>query len=610
MLKRKPKILTPEQAEEIRTKDFFDMILPGTVKFLSDHYIVGDSYRCVWAVREYPPSTEEQAILSQLADRNGVTLRIYHRLVESMEQRKIIQNATRRNRLKSGGNDVSESIEAEGNLQDVIELLANLRKNKEPLLHCSVFIELKAKSMEKLKELQSDIAMELTRSKISVDRLTLRQKEGFLSAVPTGSNQFGAQYERVLPASSVANLYPFNFSGKTDPQGAYIGRDKYGTNILVDFDRRAEDKTNSNALILGNSGQGKSYLLKLILTNIRESGKRIICLDPESEYETLCDALGGCYIDFMSGEYTINPLEPKAWTDSVEDIDANTPEAFKKVTRLSQHIAFLKDFFRSYKDFTDSQIDTIEILLSKLYARFGITDTTDYSVKKASDFPVMQDFYNLCEEEFMTYDKQRKYLYTEETLQEVCLGIHSMCVGSESKYFNGHTNITDSNFLVFGVKGLMDTNRRLKDCMLFNILSFMSNELLGKGNTAASVDELYLFLSNMTTIEYLRNCMKRVRKKDSSVILASQNIEDFLIPAIREFTKPLFSIPTHQFLFNAGQINPKEYMDALQVEPSEFELIKYPERGTCLYRCGNERYLLQVIAPEYKAALFGKSGGR
>ena len=610
MLKRKPKVLTPEQVEEIRTKDFFDMILPGTVKFLSDHYIVGDSYRCVWVVREYPPSTEEQAILSQLADRNGVTLRIYHRLVESMEQRKIIQNATRRNRLKSGGNDVSERIEAEGNLQDVIELLANLRKNKEPLLHCSVFIELKAKSMEKLKELQSDIAMELTRSKISVDRLTLRQKEGFLSAVPTGSNQFGAQYERVLPASSVANLYPFNFSGKTDPQGAYIGRDKYGTNILVDFDSIAEDKTNSNALILGNSGQGKSYLLKLILTNIRESGKRIICLDPESEYETLCDALGGCYIDFMSGEYTINPLEPKAWTDSVEDIDATTPEAFKKVTRLSQHIAFLKDFFRSYKGFTDAQIDTIEILLSKLYARFGITDSTDYSVKKASDFPVMQDFYNLCEEEFMTYDKQRKYLYTEETLQEVCLGIHSMCVGSESKYFNGHTNITDSNFLVFGVKGLMDTNRRLKDCMLFNILSFMSNELLGKGNTAASVDELYLFLSNMTTIEYLRNCMKRVRKKDSSVILASQNIEDFLIPSIREFTKPLFSIPTHQFLFNAGQINPKEYMDALQVEPSEFELIKYPERGTCLYRCGNERYLLQVIAPDYKAAIFGKAGGR
>lgn len=610
MLKRKPKVLTPEQVEEIRTKDFFDCILPSTIKFFSDHYIVGDSYRSVWAIREYPPSTEEQAILSQLADRNGVTLRIYHRLVESMEQRKIIQNATRRNTMKSGGNDMNDTIEAEGNLHDVIELLANLRKNREPLLHCSVFIELKAKNMEALKELQSEISMELTRSKLSVDRLTLRQKEGFLSVLPVGANQFGAQFERVLPASSVANLYPFNFSGKTDPEGLYIGRDKFGTNILVDFDRRAEDKTTSNILILGNSGQGKSYLLKLILANVRESGKSIICLDPESEYIDLCANLGGCYIDFLSGEYTINPLEPKAWSDGTEEIDSATPEAFKKQTRLSQHIAFLKDFFRSYKDFSDAQIDTIEILLSKLYARFGITDSTDYSKMKPTDYPIMEDFYKLCEEEFMTYDKQRKYLYTEQTLQEVCLGINSMCVGAESRYFNGYTNITDDAFLVFGVKGLMDTNKRLKDAMLFNILSFMSNQLLGKGNTAASIDELYLFLTNMTAIEYIRNAMKRVRKKDSSIILASQNIEDFLIPSIREFTKPLFSIPTHQFLFNAGQINPQEYMDALQVEASEFDLIKYPERGTCLYRCGNERYLLQVIAPEYKSALFGKAGGR
>ncbi|MBQ6626152.1 MAG: ATP-binding protein [Ruminococcus sp.] len=610
MAKRKAKVMTPEQVEEIRTKDFFDCILPGTIKFFTDYYIIGDSYRCVWAVREYPPSTEEQAILSQLADRNGVTIRMYNRLVEALEQRKIVQNAMRRNKMKSGGTDMNDSIEAEGNLMDVIDMLANLRKNRECLLHCSVFIEIKAKSKLKLRELQSEISMELTRSKISIDRLTLRQKEGFLSVVPVGMNQFGAQFERVLPVSSVANTYPFNFSGKTDPNGIYIGRDKFGTNILVDFDRRAEDKTTSNALILGNSGQGKSYLLKLLLTNIRESGKQIICLDPEAEYEEICNNLGGCYIDFLSGQYTINPLEPKAWSDGNETIDYEAPEAFRKATRLSQHIAFLKDFFRSYKDFTDTQIDTIEILLAKLYARFGITDSTDYSTKKTTDFPIMEDFYKLCEEEYYSYDKKRKYLYTEETLQEVCLGINSMCVGTESKYFNGHTNIIDDQFVCFGVKGLLDTNKRLKDAMLFNILSYMSNQLLGKGNTVASIDELYLFLTNMTAIEYIRNAMKRVRKKESSIILASQNIEDFLIPSIREFTKPLFSIPTHQFLFNPGQINPKEFMDALQIEESEYDLIKYPERGTCLYRCGNERYLLQVIPPDYKSALFGKAGGR
>lgn len=606
--KRKPP--TQEQLATIETKDFFDCIAPGSIRFATDHYIVGDSYRCVWAVREYPPTTEEQAILSRLADRNGVTLRIYNRLVEGPEQERIMQEADRRNKLKSGSNNINETIAAEKNLQDVIELLANLRQNREPLLHCAVFIELRARNQEKLRELQSEISLELTRSKISVDRLTLRQREGFLSVLPVGTNQFGAQFERVLPASSVANLYPFNFSGKADSRGLYIGRDKYGSNVVVDFDRRAEDKTNSNILILGNSGQGKSYLMKLVLTNIRESGKRVICLDPEAEYEDICQALGGCYIDFMSGAYIINPLEPKAWTDGAVEDDPTAPEAFRKATRLSQHIAFLKDFFRAYKDFTDAQIDTIEILLSKLYADFGITDETDYSRLCPKDYPIMSDFYKLCMDEFEHYDREKKHLYTEEILQNICLGLHSMCAGAESNYFNGYTNITDSQFLVFGVKGLMDTNKRLKDTLLFNILSFMSNQLLGQGNTAASIDELYLFLTNMTAIEYIRNSMKRVRKQDSSVILASQNIEDFLIPSIREFTKPLFSIPTHQFLFNAGQINPKEYMDALQVEQSEFDLIKYPERGTCLFRCGNERYLLQVIAPDYKAALFGKAGGR
>ena len=376
------KKISPEKLEIRNTKSYFDCIAPGTVRFMTDHYIIGDSYRCAWAVKEYPPSTEEQALLSKVADRNGVTLRIYHRLVEAVEQKRIVQNAMRKNKMKTTGTDVTECVEAEGNLQDVIELLANIRRNRECLLHCSVFIELKAKNLEELKELQSEVMMELTRSKISVDRLTLRQREGFLSVMPVGYNAFGTQYERVLPASSAANLFPFNYSGKTDEQGLYIGRDKYGTNILVDLDRRAEDKTTSNILILGNSGQGKSYLMKLLLTNIRESGKRVIVLDPESEYEELCLNLGGCYIDFLSGEFKINPLEPKAWTDTTEETDEESPDAFKKVTRLSQHIAFLKDFFRCYKDFNDTQIDTIEILLAKLYARFGITDTTDYSVKR------------------------------------------------------------------------------------------------------------------------------------------------------------------------------------------------------------------------------------
>ena len=604
----KKKELSQEQKEIIDTKDFFDRAIPGYIRFFTDHYICGNFYKSVWAVTEYPSSTEETALLAHLADRSGVAIRIYNRLVGAMEQRKIIQQADRKNRMMTTTNDITNVVRAENNLNDINDMLKEVIQNSESLLHTAVFIELKAETEEELRELQADISMELTRAKISADRLLMRQKEGFLSVLPCGNNVFGTQYERILPTSSAANLFPLNYSGKTDANGFYIGRDKYGSNILVDFDKRTDDKTNSNILILGNSGQGKSYLMKLLLCNLRESGKNIICLDPEHEYEELCNNLGGTYIDMMSGEYMINPLEPKSFGEADKSEDA--PEAFRRVTRLSQHISYLKDFFRAYKDFTDNEIDTIEIMLIKLYARFGIDDRTDFSTLVSADYPTMADLYDLIEKEYKAYDREKKNLFAEETLQNICLGIYSMCKGAEAQYFCGHTNIKDGQFVCFGVKGIMDTNKKLKDTMLFNILSYMNDQLLGKGNTTAAVDELYLFLTNITAIEYIRNGMKRVRKKESAFILASQNIEDFLLPEIKEFTKPLFAIPAHNFFFNPGNINSSDFIDAVQLLSSEYQLIRYPERGVCLYRCGNERYLVQVHAPEYKEKLFGKAGGR
>ncbi|UWG97486.1 DUF87 domain-containing protein [Dehalobacter sp. DCM] len=603
------RLLSPQ--EDVRVQEFLDMIAPGVIKFNTDHFICGNTYRSVWALREYPTATEEQAILRHLGEKDGVTLHIYTRHVTPVEERKIISNAANKNRMqRSSTQDLQQTVTAESNLQDVATVVAQMHRSKEPLLHAAVYIELSSHDPDQLKLLQTEVLTELVRSKLNVDRLLLRQQQGFISVMPSGWNVFGDQFERVLPASSVANLYPFNYSGKTDPNGFCLGRDKFGSNILVDFNRRADDKTNANILILGNSGQGKSYLLKLILCNLRESGMRIICLDPEMEFEDLTNNLGGCFIDLMTGEYIINVLEPKTWDEAGDPKDAEAPQAFRQTSKLSQHISFLKDFFRAYKDFDDRQIDTIEIMLGKLYDKWSISDRSNFDRLKHDDYPILSDLYELIESEYKTFDESRRQLYTADTLREICLGLHSLCKGAESKFFNGHTNIKSNEFVTFGVKGLLQASKNLRNALLFNVLSYMSNELLTAGNTAASIDEFYLFLSNLTAVEYVRNFMKRVRKKESAVILSSQNLEDFNIGGIREYTKPLFSIPTHQFLFNAGTIDAKFYTDTLQLEQSEYNLIRYPQRGVCLYKCGNERYNLMVQAPEHKAALFGKAGGR
>ena len=497
---------------------------------------------------------------------------------------------------RSNTNDYKQSVTAEANLRDMAELLAKQRQEKEPLIHCGVYLDIAAADTEKLRAARDTVSAQLVRSRMGADPLLLRQREGFLSANPAGGSQLANFAERVLPARSVANLYPMNYSGKTDPKGFFIGRDRFGSNIIVDFDRRAPDKTNASALILGNTGQGKSYLLKLLLCNVREAGKSVISLDSEHEMEDECRALGGCFLDYLSGQYRINLLEPRCWDDGSGPEDPDAPDAFRG-TLLSQHISFLRDVFRVYKGFDTPHIDTLELMVERLYQKWNITDRTDFAGMQPTDYPILSDLYDAIQESYDHYEAVDS-LYPREMLRDLLLGLHSMCRGADARFFNGHTNIDRSKFLVFCVKGLDNMAENLRNTLLFSLLSYMSDQLLTLGNSVAAIDELYLWLSDPTVITYIRNALKRVRKKESALFLASQNLEDFTQPGIRELTRPLFSIPVHQFIFNGGNVDKKFFMNNLQLEESEYALIRDPQRGSCLYKCGNERYLLQVQAPE------------
>jgi len=235
-------------AGEQQSKSFLDMIAPGVIKFFPDHFICGNTYRCVWALREYPTATDEQAILRHLGEMDGVTLHIYTRQVTAVEEDKLLTNATNKNRMVSSGtNNLKDTINAENNLHDVATLISTMRQNREPLLHCAVFIELMAQCFERLKLLQTAVQTELMRSKLNVDRLLLRQQQGFACSMASGANGFGSQFERVLPASSVAQsvLSVSTIPGKTDPHDSTLAGGQIRQQIsFVDFNRRDEDKTN------------------------------------------------------------------------------------------------------------------------------------------------------------------------------------------------------------------------------------------------------------------------------------------------------------------------------------------------------------------------------
>lgn len=616
------KSTSPEEIQRVNLLSYLDMISPSTINFKlhPGYYVLGNTYRSVWAVKGFQKSIkatpEGTAILRKIGECDGVTLHIYTRPVTDAEKSKILASAEKREVFKaSTAKSGSEAVEGHENISDIVKMAKQSHKMNEGFFYSAIFIEIIGNTGEDLRSKQSQISYILNENKILTDKLYAQQAMGFFSVSLAGKNMFSRQFERVYPASSVANLFPFSYSGKTDPRGLFLGRDVNGANILADFDRRTLDKTNGHILILGNSGEGKSYLMKTLIESFRMAGKKIYILDPDNEYQDLTVNLDGTYLDMMSSEYFINVLEPRLWSSSNSEGDDDSPEPFKHTGRLSQHIAYLRDFFKCYKDLEDYKLDIIEIMLKETYRRHRISDSTNFSALDTDGYPILSDLYTVIEQMLGSYDEDikdntRPIMYTKEQLQQTGLSLQSICVGSDSKYFNGTTNIPNADFIDFCVKDALTTNESLKNAMFLNIFSYMSHKFLTVGDCNLFVDELHEFLKNKIAINYIRSFTKRGRKKNSGVCIASQNVEDFFLDGILEYTRPLLSIPSHSFLFHPGiNCDPKDFQKNLNVQPHEFNIIAQPKQGFCLYKSGTERFHLHVIAPPHRKALFGTAGG-
>lgn len=201
--KKKQKKNTPSKQPVVsRPKEFLDLIAPAAVKFNTDHFILGGTYRSVVALRSYPPTTEELALLRRLGEMAGVTLRLSARRVTTAEEDAIIHAATNKNRMeRSNFSNIKQSVTAEEKIQDVETLIKTTRRQTEPLIHCSCFLELTAPTMEELRSLRDEVNAILIRSKLGTDPLLLRQRDGFLSSNPAGQM-------RLAPLLNVCCLHP------------------------------------------------------------------------------------------------------------------------------------------------------------------------------------------------------------------------------------------------------------------------------------------------------------------------------------------------------------------------------------------------------------------
>lgn len=448
------------------------------------------------------------------------------------------------------------------------------------------------------------------------------QKESFRHISPSfpTNAKIESILQKIVPMSTFVGGFPFASSGFNDGEGYYFAQDTSGGLVIVDTWRRSGDRTNSNFVIMGNSGVGKSTAIKHIILSEFMKGTKILVIDPESEYKDLCFHLNGDWINAVGGSAgMINPLQvrPSPHDDEHEkEADRLYRDEGYGMNDLALHMKNLEIFFNLYiPSITDMQRAVLKKCLIELYKGLGITWDTDISLLKQEDFPVFSDLYQLVQEKANKETDRQVYA-------DLALLLYDIAEGSDSFIWNGKSSVkADSgenncagSITVLDTNALQETSDHIKRTQYFNILTWCWEQMSRNREQRVLLicDEAYLMIDQKVpqSLVYLRNVMKRARKYEGALAIISHSIVDFLSESIKQYGQALLDIPCYKVLMGTDGKNLKETAELYDLTEAEQELLLARKRGHALFMVGAKRLHISFEIPEYKMFYMGKAGGR
>jgi energy-coupling factor transporter ATP-binding protein EcfA2 len=379
--------------------------------------------------------------------------------------------------------------------------------------------------------------------------------------------------QRIVPLSTFIGGFPFASSGYNDGIGTWFAMDAHGGMIVLDLWKRGGDRTNSNIVILGHSGQGKSTAIKNIILSEYMMGTKVIIVDPEHETKDLCHNLNGDWINCGGGKGgRINPLQVKpAPKDDEEEQDKLYVDEGNGMGDLALHMKTLDIFFNLYlPTLTDIQKALLKECLIELYNDFGITWDTDVSKLTNDDFPTFSDLYELINKKA----KENKNTVEYETLSAL---LHDIAVGSDSFLWNGITTLkSNSKIICLDTHDLQNTEDKIKRTQYFNILGW-AWEQMSRNRTEKVLlvaDEAYLMIDPNVpqSLVFLRNVAKRARKYESGIAIISHSLVDFLDPSVRMYGQPLLDMPSYKIIMGCDGRDLEDIIELYHLTDAEQEL--------------------------------------
>ncbi len=592
--------------------DIKTQIAPKGLEFRPSDFIISDKYATILTVISYPKYISP-GFLSDLTSMSGIKMVIKHIPFAYSEISKMLNKeiADLKDKYQQEPDKtIQERIRQDyESLEAFIQMIA---ATQSKIFDFQLHVMITADSEEELTNKKMQLKNYLEAMQMRAVPLRFEQEKVLKSILPIFPDQdIEERIGTPIPSPTIAAMYPFIFDSIKDPGlSTLLGVDFSGGVILFNQFlyqvQKEHNRNNANLIILGTSGSGKSTAAKIMLRSHFRNNYKVIAIDPEGELEEMARLYNGDFIDLgRGGEFgMINPLE------IVLDADDDELQAGASHSVLTGTLLSLKAFLRYYDpEIPGDVLNLFSEVVQDTYRRFGIDFNSDFTKFTSNDYPTFKDVYLTIRGRLNAMPEKTRERDIMEYLEMKIRPI----VRELRFYFDGHTTIQPrSDFVVFNIRELMNTDTNIRNALFFNILKYAWGMTLDKSvNTVLCVDEAHVLLSgnNEMGAEFLAQIQRRARKYNTGTIIITQQPSDFSDPRVLVHGKAIFDNASYYLVMGLKKQAVEDLGKLIDLNDNEMESIKRYNQGEALFVCGSRRMRINIIASEQELDSFGSGGG-
>ena len=587
-------------------------VAPKGMEFNPTDFVISGKYSTIMTIVSYPKNIYP-GYLSDITSLSGVKVVVKHIPIPFSTLQKMLNKeiADLKQRYQTE-KDQTFQERIRQDYESIEQFVSMLAATQARIFDFQMHLMISGDNKEELEMRKMQVRSHLEAMGMRGVALMFEQEKVLKSIIPIFPKQdIEDRIGTPIPSVTVSAMYPFVFDSIKDPGNSMLfGVDFSGGVVLFNQFlyqlKKEHNRNNANMILLGTSGTGKSTAAKMLIRSHLRNGYKVVCIDPEGELGEMVNNMGGNFLDLgKGGEFgMINPLEV------IVDADEEEIAQGLGYTILTRTIQQLKAFMKYYSPSIEEDVLTMfSEVVQDTYKRYKMDFDTDYTQFTSEDFPTFDDVYATIKGRLLSMTDAT---HERDVMERLELKIRPL-TKELRYYFTGHTTLDiDSDFIVFNIRELMNSDENIKNALFFNILKYAWGECLDKNvNTVMMVDEAHVLLSSRNELgaEFLAQIQRRSRKYNTGTIIITQQPTDFAAPNIITHGKAIFDNAAYYVVMGLKKQAVEDLSKLIDLNESEKESIKYYNQGEALFICGSRRMRINIVATQEELDSFGAGGG-